>query len=85
MLTGHDHFYERVKPQKGIVYFVVGSGGQLRKGNIDRDSGITAKGFDTDLAFMAAEIAGDEMHFNVISRVGQTVDSGVLTRRTITP
>ena len=32
VLTGHDHFYERVKPQKGIVYFVVGSGGQLRAG-----------------------------------------------------
>ncbi|HEX2460771.1 MAG TPA: hypothetical protein VHJ58_11545 [Vicinamibacterales bacterium] len=36
VLTGHDHFYERVKPQKGIAYFVVGSGGQLRAGNIDR-------------------------------------------------
>jgi 3',5'-cyclic AMP phosphodiesterase CpdA len=85
VLTGHDHFYERVKPQKGIVYFVVGSGGQLRKGNIDRGSGITARGFDTDQAFLAAEIAGDEMYFNAISRVGQTVDSGVLTRRKITP
>ena len=85
VLTGHDHFYERVKPQKGIVYFVVGSGGQLRKGNIDRGSGITARGFDTDLAFMAAEIAGDEMYFNVISRAGQTVDSGVLARRKIAP
>ena len=85
VLTGHDHFYERVKPQKGIVYFVVGSGGQLRKGNIDQGSGITAKGFDTDLAFMAAEIAGDELYFNAISRAGQTVDSGVLTRRKVTP
>jgi len=81
VLTGHDHFYERVKIEKDIAYFVVGSGGQLRKGNIDRGSGITAKGFDTDLAFMAAEIAGDEMYFNVISRVGQTVDSGVVKRR----
>jgi predicted MPP superfamily phosphohydrolase len=81
VLTGHDHFYERVKPQKGITYFVVGSGGQLRAGNIDRSSGITAKGFDTDLAFMVAEITGDEMYFNAISRGGQTVDSGVLTRR----
>ena len=81
VLNGHDHFYERVKPQKGIVYFVVGSGGQLRKGNIDTGSGITAKGFDTDLAFMAAEIAGDEMYFNAISRVGQTVDSGIIPRR----
>ena len=81
VLTGHDHFYERVKPQKGITYFVVGSGGQLRAGNIDRTSGITAAGFDTDLAFMAAEIAGDEMYFNAISRQGSVVDSGVLTRR----
>jgi predicted MPP superfamily phosphohydrolase len=85
VLSGHDHFYERVKPQKGIAYFVVGSGGQLRRGNLDRGSGITAQGFDTDLAFMAAEITGDQMYFNAISRVGQTVDSGVFTRRKITP
>jgi predicted MPP superfamily phosphohydrolase len=80
VLTGHDHFYERVQPQKGITYFVVGSGGQLRAGNIDRKSGITAKGFDTDLAFMGAEIVGDEMYYQTISRTGGTVDSGVLTR-----
>ena len=85
VLTGHDHFYERLKPQKGIAYFVVGSGGQLRKGNIDRGTGLTANGFDTDLAFMAAEISGDEMYFNTISRVGQTVDSGVLARRKTAP
>ncbi len=42
--TGHDHFYERIKPQKGIVYFVVGSGGQLRRGNIDEGSPLTADG-----------------------------------------
>ena len=81
VLTGHDHFYERVKPQQGITYFVVGSGGQLRKGNIDRSSGITAKGFDTDLAFLAAEIDGDVMTFNAISRPGLVIDSGTILRR----
>jgi 3',5'-cyclic AMP phosphodiesterase CpdA len=81
VLTGHDHFYERIKPQNGIVYFVVGSGGQLRRGNIDTRTGLTAKGFDTDLAFMAAEIVGDEMYFNAISRQGTVVDSGVIQRR----
>lgn len=85
VFNGHDHFYERVKPQKGIAYFVVGSGGKLRKKNIDRKSGLTAKGFDTDLAFMAAEIIGDAMYFNVISRPGKIVDSGVLTRRKVMP
>ena len=85
VFTGHDHFYERVKPQKGITYFVVGSGGQLRKDNIDRSSGITAKAFDTDQAFLAVEIVEDHMYFNAISRTGQTVDSGILERRKVTP
>jgi hypothetical protein len=81
VFTGHDHFYERVKPQKGIVYFVVGNGGKLRAGNIDRSTGLTAKGFDTDLSFLAAEIFDDQLTFNVIARNGQVVDSGVITRR----
>ncbi len=81
VMTGHDHFYERVKPQKGIVYFVVGSGGQLRAGNIDASTGLTARGFDTDLAFMAAEIDGETMNFSVVARRGQVVDSGVISLR----
>jgi 3',5'-cyclic AMP phosphodiesterase CpdA len=80
VLTGHDHVYERVKPQNGIVYFVTGSGGQLRRGNLKR-SEITAAGNDTVQAFMAAEISGDEMTFNTISRTGQVIDSGVIQRR----
>lgn len=81
VFNGHDHFYERVNPQQGIVYFVTGAGGQLRSGNIDRSSGLTAKGFDTDYSFMIAEINGDEMVFNAIARSGAVVDSGVITRR----
>jgi 3',5'-cyclic AMP phosphodiesterase CpdA len=81
VFTGHDHFYERTKPQNGITYFVVGSGGKLRSGNIDRGSGITAKGFDTDLAFLVAEIDGDQMYFNTITRTGKVIDSGVIERR----
>ena len=80
-LTGHDHFYERIKPQHGIVHFVTGSGGQLAPGDIDTSSTITAKGFDTDRAFLAVEISGDTMYFNAISRDGRVVDSGIAERR----
>ena len=85
VLTGHDHLYERVKPQKGIAHFVLGSGGEIRVGNLNRGTGITAKGFDTDQAFMAAEITGDQMYFNAVSRLGNIVDSGFVTRRMATP
>jgi len=81
VLTGHDHFYERTKPQNGIVYFVCGSGGQLRKGNIDKKTGLTAASNDQDQSFMIAEINGDQMWFNAISRQGRVFDSGVITRR----
>lgn len=79
VFSGHDHFYERIKPQKGIYYFISGAGGQLRRGNI-RTTDLTAKGFDQDNHFMILEIAGDEMYFQTISRTGTTVDSGVIQR-----
>ncbi|HYE75063.1 MAG TPA: metallophosphoesterase [Blastocatellia bacterium] len=78
--TGHEHFYERIKPQKGIYYFITGAGGKLREGNVSPSS-YTEKYFDKDLHFMLIEIDGDQMHFQVISRTGQTVDSGIILRR----
>ena len=80
VFSGHDHVYERLKPQKGIYYFVSGSAGQLRKGNMTR-SEQTAASFDQDNSFMLVEVAGNDMHFQTISRTGQTVDSGVIRRQ----
>ena len=84
VFSGHDHFYERLKPQKGIYYFVSGAAGKLRKGNV-RKTYWTAKAFDTDHHFMLVEIAGDELHFQVVSRTGETVDSGVLVQPSSAP
>ena len=78
--AGHEHFYERIKPQKGIAYFISGGAAKLRRGNIRDQSPLTAKGFDTDNSYMLVEIGGDELHFQAISRTGQIVDSGVTPR-----
>ncbi|PYQ10936.1 MAG: metallophosphoesterase [Acidobacteria bacterium] len=78
VLTGHDHFYERIKPQHGIYHWVCGAGGSLRKGDIDRGTGLTEVGFDTDYSFMLVEIDGTDLYFQAVSRTGQTVDAGVI-------
>lgn len=78
VLAGHEHFYERIKPQRGILYFTSGAAGSLRVNDI-RSTNLTARGFDTDYSFMLMEAAGDELYFQVISRVGSTVDAGVIT------
>ena len=81
VLSGHDHVYERIKPQKGIYYFVSGAGGQLRTGDVKDSSPLIEKSYDQDMHFMLFEVAGDQMYFQAISRTGETIDSGVITRR----
>ena len=79
VLTGHEHFYERIKPQKGIAYFITGSSAKLREGNISATQ-LTAKGFDSGYTFMIVEIAGDDMYYQTITDTGKTVDSGTVHR-----
>jgi len=77
VFAGHEHVYERLKPQSGIYYFVLGNSGQLRFHDL-RAAAETAKGFDTDRTFALVEIDEDQFYFQVISRTGETVDSGQL-------
>ena len=80
VFAGHEHFYERIKPQKGIVHFVNGAAAKLREGDIEKTS-MTAKGFDEDRSFMLVEIDGDTMTFQTIARTGEKVDSGTIARK----
>lgn len=80
VIAGHEHFYERLKPQKGIHYFTAGGAAKLRRGDI-RVGPMTAKGFDTDRSFMMAEIDGDTFYFQALSRPGKLIDSGSFTRQ----
>jgi predicted phosphodiesterase len=84
VFSGHEHFYQRIKPQKGITYFISGAAGQLRSGDI-RPSGLTAAGFDSDRSFMLVEVADKELSFQAISRPGRTVDQGTILRRDAVP
>jgi calcineurin-like phosphoesterase family protein len=78
--SGHEHFYEHIKPQNGITYFISGGAGSLRMGDIHKTE-LTAKGFDRDYHFMLVEISGDDLYFQTVSRTGATIDSGVVHRK----
>ncbi|MGE5358477.1 MAG: metallophosphoesterase [Bacteroidales bacterium] len=77
VFSGHDHIYERLRPQKGVQYFVAGSAGSLRTGDLRR-SATTAAGFDQDNVFMLVEVLAGDLWFQAVSRTGQLVDSGTL-------
>jgi hypothetical protein len=82
VFTGHEHVYERMKPQKGIYYFTVGGAAKLRKGDTRPGPEIASR-YDRDRSFLIAEIAGDSLYFQTISRTGAVVDKGVIARREV--
>jgi 3',5'-cyclic AMP phosphodiesterase CpdA len=76
VFSGHDHVYERVKPQQGVQYFVSGGGGKVRRGDVDLRSDIRAASFDDDNHFMVIEIRDTRVDFAAISETGHVVDKG---------
>ena len=80
VLSGHEHVYERIKPQDNIYYLILGNSAKLMTNDF-RPSDQMQKGFDTDQGFMLVEINGEKLYFQVISRGGKTIDAGALDRQ----
>jgi 3',5'-cyclic AMP phosphodiesterase CpdA len=77
VFSGHEHLYERTRPQQGIVYFVSGGGGRyLYK--------IQPSEFDevgvSEHHFMVAEVAGDRLFYEAITHQQRVLDCGVVYR-----
>jgi hypothetical protein len=83
VFTGHEHFYERIAPQKGVAYFITGSSAKLREGDIEQTP-FKAVGFDEGYAFMLVELDGDNLSYQTISDAGKTIDAGVVKKSTDT-
>lgn len=79
VFSGHEHVYERIKPENNIYYFILGNSAKLIRNDFHK-SGEMVTGYDTDRGFMLVEIAGDKLYFETISRTGGVIDSGVLPR-----
>jgi 3',5'-cyclic AMP phosphodiesterase CpdA len=83
VLSGHDHTYERVKPQQGIQYFVTGAGGKVRKGDINMRSPFRAASFDEDNHYLQMEIEDQQISFQAITRSGSVIDKGAIKQRAL--
>jgi len=74
VFSGHEHLYERIKPQHGIRYFVSGGGGRSLYS-------VHPSEFDevavSEHHFMVGEIAGDAFLFEAVRPNGSLIDCGV--------
>jgi acid phosphatase type 7 len=72
VLAGHDHHYERSRPQNGVHYIVSGGGGRGTR-PVDRAS-FTAYA-EAVLNFLFIEIEGDVLTVHAIDGAGREFDS----------
>lgn len=75
--AGHEHAYERIRPQRGIHHFVSGGGGRyLYK--------LTLSDFDevgiSEHHFMVVQVSGDTLLFEAIAHGQNVLDCGVVYR-----
>lgn len=79
--SGHDHVYERIKPQQGVQYFVSGTGSKPRRGDLERNTPFFATGNDEISSFMSIEVTPERFNFKTIDATGKVIDSGELAPR----
>jgi hypothetical protein len=77
VLAGHDHNYERVKPQHGITHVVTGGGGVGTR-EVGKSS-FTAISEDV-IHFVQVEVLQDELILHAIDGMGREFDSVVVPR-----
>ena len=77
VLAGHDHDYERMKPQNGVAYVVTGGGG-IGTRSVGTSS---FTDFAEDVIHFAyVEVGVDELVLHAIDATGREFDSMVVAR-----
>lgn len=77
-ISGHDHVYERTKPQQGVQYFTSGVGAKLRKGDLGKTSPFYDYGNDQVRSFLLFSVAPESIRFWCIDVNGNVLDSGLV-------
>jgi len=83
VISGHDHTYERVKPQQGVQYFVTGAGGKVRPGDVNMGSPFRAMSYDRDSHYLQMVIEDRQINFQAVARSGAVIDRGAITPRSM--
>jgi 3',5'-cyclic AMP phosphodiesterase CpdA len=77
VLAGHDHDYERIKPQHGVTYVVTGGGG---KGTRSVGSSSFTAFSEGVIHFVYGEVDADKLVLHAIDGSGTEFDSVVINR-----
>jgi hypothetical protein len=77
VFMGHDHFYERTKPQSGVTYVLSGGGSKISGVGFSDFTAVAAE----KLQFMLVEVDGETMTVRAIDQNGVVFDEFTISPR----
>ena len=72
VLAGHDHFYQKIRPQQGIHHVVSGAGGKLRKGAKTEHPDVEKTVVQRH--FLSVEITLEKIAYDAVAESGEIID-----------
>jgi len=88
VFAGHDHTFERAKPQPSqspnghrVYYFTQGAGSKLRPGDLNPGSPYFARGEDRKNSFLVVRVTSGEMEVETIASDGDLIDSYEIVKK----
>lgn len=79
VMTGHEHFFAKMRENKGVDYIISGSGGKIHNGGILPDERMEA-GNDKVHQFLSVTLTPDTFEFSVIAETGDVIYRGSIPR-----
>ncbi len=83
VLSGHEHFYQKIRPQNGIHYFVSGGAAKIRRG-VEKHNRQVEFAAET-LHFLDFELSAGELKYAAISDKGAQIHSGAIQKQAPRP
>ncbi len=83
VLSGHDHFYQRIKPQSGIAYVVSGAAGKLRPGVSTTHQNVAKAALVRH--FLNVAVTTNRLSYEAVADNGAIIDSFEIIKRELKP
>jgi predicted phosphodiesterase len=77
VMTGHEHFFAKMRTVDGIDYLISGSGGKIHRGGLQPDERLEA-GNDEIHHFVSVTLTKDAFTYTAIGSEGETIYQGTI-------
>jgi hypothetical protein len=79
VLAGHEHFYQKIRPQRGVHHIISGAAGKTRQGVDKKHPNVEFA--SQDYHFMDLSLSAQTLYYQAVNDSGLKIHSGTIAKR----